>query len=123
VNEYYYKKAPYKILMFIYTFIFTPVLIPYFIFKTLRTWIFPDAYPPFVYRCFLPLYESEDPKLANSWFTYIMDEMTIADKFTKVKADEDAKRRILETTVLDDLQNELAKSVLLAAKPPAPKGC
>jgi len=122
-NEYYYKKAPYKILMFVYTFIFTPVLIPYFIFKTIRTWLFPDAYPPFVYRCFLPLYESEDPKLANSWFTYILDEMTIADKFAKIKADEHAKRKILETTVLEDLQNELAKSVLLAAKPPAPKGC
>jgi hypothetical protein len=122
-NEYYYKKAPYKILMFVYTFIFTPVLIPYFIFKTIRTWLLPESYPPFVYRCFLPLFESEDPKMASSWFTYILDEATIADKFSKIKGEEDAKRRVLKTTVLEDLQNELAKNVLLAALPPAPKGC
>jgi len=123
VNEYYYLKAPYKILMFVYTFIFTPILIPYFIYKTFRTWLFPTSYPPIIFRCFLPLYESEDPALASSWFTYVLDEATIADKFAKIKRIEDAKRNILKQSIMEPLKIDLAKSVLFSARPPAPKGC
>lgn len=122
-NEYYYLKAPYKILMFVYTFIFTPVLIPYFIYKTIRTWLFPIAYPPITFRCFLPLYESDNPDMASSWFTYFLDEATIADKFSKIKAIEDAKRNVLKQSIMEDLKIDLAKSVFMAAQPPAPKGC
>lgn len=122
-NEYYYLTAPYKILIFIYTAIFTPILIPYFIYKTFRTWFFPKLYPPITFRCFLPLFQTEDPDLAGSWFTYILDEATIADTFTKLEAIKNAKRRILKDTILDDLKIELAQFTLLAAEPPAPKGC
>lgn len=122
-NEYYYLKAGYKILMFVYTFIFTPVLIPYFIYKTLRTWLFPVAYPPITFRCFLPLFETEDEALAGSWFTYFLDDVTKADKIAKLEAINDAKRNVLKKTILEDLKIDLAKSVFLAAKPPAPKGC
>jgi hypothetical protein len=121
-NEYYYLKTPYKILMFVYTFIFTPVLIPYFIFKTIRTWLFPKTYPPVIFRCFLPLFETED-SLGGTWLTYVLDEATKADKFNKLKAIEDAKRNVLKKTIMKDLTAELAKFSFLAAQPPAPKGC
>ena len=121
-NEYYYLKTPYKILMFVYTFIFTPVLIPYFIYKTVRTFFFPKTYPPIVFRCFLPLFETEEQDMTG-WFSYFLDEATKADKFAKLKAIEDAKRNILKKTILEDLTAELAKSSFLAAKPPPPKGC
>lgn len=122
-NEYYYLKAPYKILIFIYTLIFTPVLIPYFIYKTLRTWFFPKDYPPFIYRCFIPLFESEDPTLASSWFTYLLDELTISDKATKIKAIEQSKRNVLKNTFLEELKADLTKALLLAPEPPPDKGC
>jgi len=123
-NEYYYLKGAYKILMFVYTFIFTPLLIPYFIYKTLRTWIFPETYPPITFRCFLPLYETEDEALAmNSWFTYLLDEATIADKFSKITAINNAKRNVLKESIMDSLKIELARSASMAAQPPAPKGC
>jgi hypothetical protein len=115
-NEYYYLKSSYKILIFVYTVIFTPALVPYFIYKTIRTWLYPITYPPFTYRCFLPLYESRDPKLSNSWFTYIVDDATIADKFSKLKKIEDSKRNILKESILEGLQIELAKYALIAAK-------
>jgi hypothetical protein len=115
-NEYYYLKFPYKILIFIYTLVFTPALVPYFIYKTIRTWLYPVTYPPFTYRCFLPLYESEDPTLSDSWFTYILDDPTIAEKFAKLKAIEDSKRNILKDSILEGLQIELAQITLLAAK-------
>ena len=115
-NEYYYLKVPYKILIFIYTLVFTPALVPYFIYKTIRTWLYPLIYPPFTYRCFLPLYESQDPTLSDSWFTYVLDDATIADKFAKLKAIEDSKRNILKDSIMDELQKELAQFALFAAK-------
>lgn len=121
-NEYYYLNAPYKILMFVYTIIFTPVLIPYFIYKTLRTFFFPTTYPPVIFRCFLPLFETEDP-LSRSWLTYVLDEATKVDKAAKLKAIQDAKRNVLKKTIMKDLTAELARFTFLAAQPPAPKGC
>jgi hypothetical protein len=121
-NEYYYLKAPYKILMFVYTVIFTPLLIPYFVYKTLRTWLFPDTYPAIIFRCFLPLYESDNPN-TSSWFTYFLDEATIADKYNKLEAINMAKRNVLKESIMEGLKIELAKNVFMAAQPPAPKGC
>ena len=122
-NEYYYLKASYKILIFVYTLLFTPALIPYFIYKAIRTWLYPIAYPPVIFRCFLPLFETEDEHLASSWFTYYLDDLTKADKIAKQEAITDAKRKVLEKSILEDLKIDLAKSVLFAAKPPVPKGC
>jgi hypothetical protein len=68
------------------------------------------------------LFESEDPEMTG-WFTYFLDEATIADKFKKLEAIKQAKRNALKKTVLEDLKVELAKFTLMAAKPPPPKGC
>lgn len=122
-NEYYYLKTPYKVLIFVYTLIFTPILIPYFIYKTLRTWLYPIAYPPITFRCFLPLFESQDPAMASSWFTYFLDEDGIAHKFAKLKAINDAKRNVLKESIMDELKIDLAKYAFMSAQPPAPKGC
>jgi len=119
-NEYFYLRAPYKILMFVYTFIFTPALIPYFIYKTLRTFFFPIAYPPVTFRCFLPLFETEDPNLAGSWFTYHLKDKT--EKTNKLEAIIAAKRKVLEKTIMEPLTLDLKKFSLLAANP-TPKGC
>jgi hypothetical protein len=121
-NEYFYLQTGYKILMFVYTFIFTPALIPYFIYKTLRTFFFPATYPPVTFRCFLPLFETNDEKLAGSWFTYFLDEATIAEKYKKLEAIKEAKIKVLEKTIMEPLKIELEKITFLSAHP-TPKGC
>jgi hypothetical protein len=120
-NEYFYLNAGYKVLMFVYTFIFTPALIPYFIYRTLRTFFFPVAYPPITFRCFLPLVPIQEGEKAG-WFTYIMDQATIAEKEKKENEIIAAKRKVLEKSIMEPLKIDLAKFSFLASHP-TPKGC
>jgi hypothetical protein len=121
-NEYFYLEKWYKILMFIYTMIFTPVLIPYFIYKTIRTFLFPATYPPVTFRCFLPLFKTDKKELASSWFTYLMDETTQIETNKKMDAINAAKRKVLEQTIMQPLKIDLAKFSFMAAHP-TPKEC
>ena len=108
--------------MFVYTFIFTPALIPYFIYRTFRTFFFPGTYPPVTFRCFLPLFETDDENLAGSWFTYYMDDTTIAEKSKKLEAIKKAKLKVLEQSIMEPLKIDLAK-FSFALTHPTPKGC
>lgn len=53
-NEVFYKPLPYRILTFVYAFIFTPVVAPYYLWKVIARYIWPAS-------AALPFYESMIP--------------------------------------------------------------
>jgi hypothetical protein len=127
VNEYFYMKTPYKILFFVYIFIFTPFIFPYYIYKLLRTWYDPIHYPPVLYRSFFPTYGYDPDKTPittmDTWFGYRLDGSTIEYIRKMAEIEHNTKLEVLQKSVMYDLKEELAKGLLMAAKPPPPKGC
>ena len=126
-NEYFYMKTPYKVLFSVYIFIFTPFIFPYYIYKLLRTWYDPITYPPILYRSFFPTYGYDPNKTpittVDAWFGYRLDGATIEYIKKMTEINRNKKLEVLEKSVMEDLKTELAKGLLLASKPPPPKGC
>lgn len=65
INENLHKPVPYRILIFIYTFIFTPIFGPYYLWKNIESYIWNTPLPP--YEGFFPLYpyDKSDPLTLN----------------------------------------------------------
>lgn len=114
VNEYFYIKTPYKILVFLYTFLFTPAIFPYFIYKIILTWYNPVKYPHVIYRSFFPTYGYDPDKspitVMDAWLGYKEDTSTLEYIQMMLKKEKDAKLDVLKSsTLLDDLKAELRK--------------
>jgi hypothetical protein len=55
-NEVFYKPLPYRILTFVYAFIFTPIVAPYYLWKVIARYLWPASA-----SSSLPFYESMIP--------------------------------------------------------------
>jgi hypothetical protein len=114
VNEYFYIKTPYKVLIFVYIFLFTPIIFPYFIYKIILTWFNPVKYPHVIYRSFFPTYGYDPDKspltFMDAWLGYSEDTSTLEYIQMMLQKDKDAKLYVLKSsTLLDDLKAELNK--------------
>lgn len=65
VNENLHKGVPYRIIIFIYTFLFVPIFGPYYLWKGIESYIWNTPLPP--YEGFFPLYpyDKSDPLTLN----------------------------------------------------------
>ena len=50
-----YKPLPYRTLAFIYTFIFAPIVGPYYLWREIKAWIWPGIVEPPLYESFFPV--------------------------------------------------------------------
>jgi hypothetical protein len=90
-NEYLYKPVPYRILIFIYVFIFVPFFGPYYLWKGIEHRIWNTPLPP--YEGFFPLYAYTDgPLTFNRRLTGYKDTGILQEWITKKKAEELAAR-------------------------------
>jgi len=55
-NEVLYKASPYRVLAFVYTFIFTPILGWYYLYREITHYIFPTTSKLPIFNSFLPIY-------------------------------------------------------------------
>ena len=59
----------------------------------------------------------------DTWFGYRLDGSTIEYIRKMAEIEHNTKLEVLQKSVMYDLKEELAKGLLMAAKPPPPKGC
>ena len=99
-NEYLYKPVPYRILIFIYVFIFVPFFGPYYLWKGIEHRIWNTPLPP--YEGFFPIYayEPSDPLTFNRRLTGYRNTSQLQEWITKKLADELAARDAAITTGL-----------------------
>jgi len=92
VNENLHKGVEYRILIFIYTFLFVPVFGPYYLWKGIQNYIWNTPLPP--YEGFFPLYpydKSEPLTLNRRLYGYIDSPELQARIATKLKEELEAK--------------------------------
>ena len=107
-NDYIHKTVPFRILAFIYGFIFAPFIAPYYIWKELSAWIFKTQGPLFI--SFLPIVPYNMRKyndLVFKLFGYVKDE--VAGIVSSMKAAELAQKvAVLQRKLIPELDEERA---------------
>jgi hypothetical protein len=91
-NEYLYKPIPYRILIFIYTFIFAPIAAPYYLWKGIEHYIWDTPLPP--YEGFFPLfpYDKSEPLDFNRRLVGYNNTIELKEWITKKQEAERAAR-------------------------------
>jgi len=111
-NDYLHKPLPYRIHVFIYTFIFAPFLLPYYIWREIKTY-FSKADLPHVYS-FFPVNEF-DPDLPVPEKTKLYNRLfglpTTIKNWLAQKEEADKKGRVdaLVSTILEDVKKEISE--------------
>jgi len=92
VNENLHKGVLYRILIFIYTFLFVPVFGPYYLWKNIESYIWNTPLPP--YEGFFPLYpyDKSDPLTLNRRLYGYINSPELEARIQKQKNDEIAAR-------------------------------
>lgn len=107
-NDYIHKTVPFRILAFVYGFIFAPFIAPYYIWKEISAWIFKKQGPLFI--SFLPIIPYNMRKyndLIFKLFGYVKDE--VAGVVSSLKAAELAQRTaVLQRKIIPELDEERA---------------
>ena len=91
-NEYLHKPVLYRILIFTYTFLFVPIFGPYYLWKSIESYIWSTPLPP--YEGFFPLYpyDKSDPLTLNRRLYGYMNSPELEARIEKQKNDELAAR-------------------------------
>jgi hypothetical protein len=106
-NDYIYKTTPFRVLAFIYGFIFAPFIAPYYIWKELKSWIFKTERP--IYFSFLPIipYAVKGNDVVYKLFGYLKDDAK--GIISSLKDKELAQRNaVLERKLIPELDEERA---------------
>jgi hypothetical protein len=107
-NDYIHKTVPFRVLAFIYGFIFAPFIAPYYIWKELSAWIFKTRGPLFI--SFLPIVPYNMRKyndLVFKLFGYVKDE--VAGIVSSMKAAELAQKvAAIQRKIIPELDEERA---------------
>ena len=91
-NELLYKPVPYRLLAFVYTFIFCPIFAPYYLWKVLKNYIWGTPLP--LFEGLLPInsYDPSDPlTLSRRLFGYA--DTPALQEWIRGKQDEESKAR------------------------------
>jgi hypothetical protein len=88
VNENLHKGVPYRILIFIYTFLFVPIFGPYYLWKGIKSYIWNTPLPP--YEGFFPLYpyDKSEPLTLNRRLYGYIDSPELQARIEKQKNDD-----------------------------------
>ena len=88
VNENLHKGIMYRILIFIYTFLFVPIFGPYYLWKGIKSYIWNTPLPP--YEGFFPLYpyDKSEPLTLNRRLYGYVDSPQLQARIEKQKNDE-----------------------------------
>jgi hypothetical protein len=85
-NDVLYKGLAYRILSFVYTAIFTPIVGWYYLYREIRAWLQPATFERPLFNCILPIYsytldeegfvagiegEKRKPSFSEQWFGYL----------------------------------------------------
>ena len=91
-NAYLHKPVPYRILIFIYTFLFVPIFGPYYLWKGIESYIWNTPLPP--YEGFFPLYpyDKSEPLTLNRRLYGYIDSPELQARIEKQKNEEMAAR-------------------------------
>lgn len=92
VNENLHKGVMYRILIFIYTFLFVPIFGPYYLWKGIKSYIWNTPLPP--YEGFFPLYpyDKSEPLTLNRRLYGYLDSPELQARIEKQKNDERASK-------------------------------
>jgi hypothetical protein len=105
-NDLLYKPLPYRVLSFIYTFIFAPVFTPYYMYREIMHWFFPsDDYKPHFESIFPVVpYDPSAPLTLDKRLYGYADTPAIRE-WMKKKQDEEKESWLekLKSTVMADL--------------------
>jgi len=91
-NDLLYKPAPYRIIAFIYTFIFCPIFAPYYLWKVIKHYIWGTPLPLFEGLLPLNAYDPSEPLTISKRLLGYAD-TPLLKEWIQVKQDEETKAR------------------------------
>jgi hypothetical protein len=91
-NDLLYKPAPYRIIAFIYTFIFCPIFAPYYLWKVIKHYIWGTPLPLFEGLLPLNAYDPSEPLTISKRLLGYAD-TPLLKEWIQVKQDEEMKAR------------------------------
>lgn len=114
VNDNLWRPLPYRILLFIYTFLYFPITVPYYLYRVIRSYfsVDPDMKPHmegmFPVNTYVPE-PNVDVSLWNRLFGYELNDNIQSWLQKKREAYDQERLKVLESNVLNTLKEEQSK--------------